>query len=228
MNKKKLLFCKNLAKSYERKNISYQILKDVSFSIKREDIIVILGKSGSGKSTLLQLLAGLDYPNNGAIFFKGKNINKFSETEMSKFRNQNIGFIYQFHHLLSNFTVLENIMLPLLIYGIKQKKAKKKSLKLINKIGLKNKIYYYPNSLSGGEKQRVAIARSFINKPSLILADEPTGNLDPKNSNIFLKLLLKLKKENKTSCLIATHDLNIANKINKKLKIKNGYLNKIK
>lgn len=220
----KLLFCKNLNKTYKKGKIFHHILKNISFSIQTNEMIAILGKSGSGKSTLLHLLAGLDLPDSGSVFFKSKNIYKLSNKKISELRNKEFGFIYQFHYLLSDFNVLENIMIPILISGVEKKYAKKSAKKILLKIGLKKKIHHYPNELSGGERQRVSVARAIVNKPSLIFADEPTGNLDSLNSKIVFNLLKELKETNKTTCLIVTHDPKIANKIPKKLEIKNGYL----
>lgn len=224
MKKQKLLSCKNLEKKYKIGKILIHVLKNISFSIKKSEMAVILGKSGSGKSTLLHLLAGLDLPNKGSVFFKGKNIYKISNKQMSELRNREFGFIYQFHYLLSDFNILENVMIPVLISNKKRKYANNIAKKILFKVGLDEKKYYYPNELSGGERQRVAIARAIVNKPSIIFADEPTGNLDPLNSNIIFNLLMELNEINKTACLIVTHNLEIANKIPKKLEISNSYL----
>lgn len=226
MNTSKLLICKNLKKTYKNKKTPIDILKNISFSIKINQMVTILGESGSGKSTLLHLLAGLDLPDSGSVFFKGNNIYKLSNKKISKLRNKEFGFIYQFHHLLSDFNVLENLIVPILISGKKTKYANKIANKILIKIGLKNKKDHYPNELSGGERQRVAVARAIINKPSLIFADEPTGNLDQLNSDIVFDLLKELNKTNKTTCLIVTHDLRIAERIPQKLNIKNGFLTK--
>ncbi|MFP3014590.1 MAG: lipoprotein-releasing ABC transporter ATP-binding protein LolD [Arsenophonus sp.] len=224
MNNSTLLVCKNICKSYQDGKILTNILRNISFSINKSEMIAILGNSGSGKSTLLHLLGGLDTPTRGDIIFNGKKINSFSAKEKAKFRNQELGFIYQFHHLLSDFTALENVMIPLLIRGVKRIKAQEEANNILSALGLSHRVNYRSSELSGGERQRVAIARAIINKPSLVLADEPTGNLDLYNADVIFNLLMDLNRKKKMAFLIVTHDLRLASRLTRQLKICNGYL----
>ncbi|BGI50823.1 MAG: lipoprotein-releasing ABC transporter ATP-binding protein LolD [Arsenophonus endosymbiont of Ceratovacuna japonica] len=224
MNNSTLLICQNLCKYYKHGKIITNVLKNITFSINKGEKIVILGNSGSGKSTLLHLLGGLDTSTSGNVIFNGKKINLLSANDKAELRNKEFGFIYQFHHLLSDFTVLENVMMPLLIGLMTMVKAKYKATKILNTVKLLHKINYRPSELSGGERQRVAIARAIVNEPSLILADEPTGNLDLYNAEIIFNLLMNINKQKKTSLLIVTHDLQLSNYFTRKLTIKNGYL----
>ncbi|MGP1930854.1 MAG: ATP-binding cassette domain-containing protein, partial [Arsenophonus sp. ET-DL12-MAG3] len=178
MNNNPILICQNLSKSYQDGKILTKILKNISFSINKSEMIAISGNSGSGKSTLLHLLGGLDTLTSGDIIFNGKKISSLSARKIAKLRNQELGFIYQFHHLLSDFTALENVMMPLLIGGITFIRAQHKANEILSAVGLSHRVNHYSSQLSGGERQRVVIARSIINEPDLVLADEPTGNLD--------------------------------------------------
>ncbi|WMY94723.1 MAG: lipoprotein-releasing ABC transporter ATP-binding protein LolD [Arsenophonus sp.] len=219
-----LLVCKNLCKFYTEGKIITTVIKNISFSIARKEMIAILGNSGSGKSTLLHLLGGLDIPNSGDIIFNKKNISLLSNKEKAVLRNKELGFIYQFHHLLSDFNALENVMMPLLIAGMSHMQAKKKAYAILESVGLSHRINYYSSELSGGEKQRVVIARAIVNEPSLVLADEPTGNLDLYNSGIIFDLLMELNRKKDTAFLIVTHDLRLAGRLIRHLKIHDGYL----
>lgn len=227
MNNIPLLSCENLKKIYKNGKLRINILKNVFFTLHSKEIVGIFGKSGSGKSTFLHLMAGLDVPTSGSVFFKKKNISELSSNELSKIRNKEIGFIYQFHHLLMDFNVVENVMIPSLIFGVKKKKSYQIAKKVLTKVGLKNKLNYKPYELSGGERQRVAVARAVVNNPSVVLADEPTGNLDNFNAQIVFNLLRELNEENKISCVIVTHDLNFLNNMTNKIEIIDGRLIKI-
>ncbi|AMA64637.1 Lipoprotein-releasing system ATP-binding protein LolD [Candidatus Arsenophonus lipoptenae] len=224
MNNLPLLVCQNICKNYKDGNNFISILKNISFSIKRKEMIAIIGNSGSGKSTLLHLLGGLDIPTKGNIIFNGIKINSLSNSKRAELRNQKLGFIYQFHHLLPDFTALENVMMPLLIKGLLNKIAQKIASEMLKEVELLHRANHKPSELSGGERQRVAIARALVNKPDLILADEPTGNLDLSNTDIIFNLLLKLNQQNGTTCLIVTHDLYLASRLSCTLEMHDGYL----
>lgn len=219
-----LLRCHKLSKIYDEGSNSVEVLKNVSFSVKAGEQVAILGSSGSGKSTLLHLLGALDSPSSGEVSFAGQNIFDFNSKQQAHFRNQNLGFIYQFHHLLPEFNAQENVAMPLLI-GLK---SKKQALKIasgwLEKVGLADRLSHKPAELSGGERQRVAIARALVNQPKLVLADEPTGNLDDKTGDKIYQLLLDLKQELATSFVVVTHDLRLAGKLDRILRLSNGLL----
>lgn len=224
MSNSPLLECHSLCKQYQDGAISTQVLKSVSFAMNEGDFLAIVGSSGSGKSTLLHLLGGLDSPTSGEVIFKGGSLNKLSSTEKADLRNKELGFIYQFHHLLPDFTALENVAMPLMIGGVSVTKAKEKAMLLLDAVGLKERSHHRPSELSGGERQRVAIARALVNDPALVLADEPTGNLDQKNAEGIFELLIKLNKEKKTAFLVVTHDLALAARFQRQLEMNDGLL----
>jgi len=213
MNNKFFLKLEGVKKTF--KGLDVPVLKDLSIKIKHSERIAINGISGSGKSTLLHIMAGLDKPDTGRVVFNGKDLNSLTENALSRLRNEHIGFIYQFHHLLKDFTVIENIMMPQLIRGGSIKKYKKESDFLIKRLGLKNRANHFPHQLSGGERQRVAIARAMVTSPAIILADEPTGNLDHKNAKIVFDLFLEIATESKTAIIMVTHDLSLAKEMDK-------------
>lgn len=219
-----LLCCSNLTKCYQYPKDILTVLNCITFIMENHEMIAIIGSSGSGKSTLLHLIGGLDKPTSGEIWFEGKLLNNLSDKDCSIIRNKRIGYVYQFHHLLPDFNILENVMMPSLIGGIPISIAHHKAIAILKLIGLYNHLNHYPHELSGGESQRVAIARSIINNPTLVLADEPTGNLDKENSDNIMKLLKKLNKYYGTAFIIATHDLNLAKQCDKILLISNGNL----
>ena len=203
-----ILKLENVTKIYKTKVEEIKILNNINFEINESDLISIQGKSGSGKTTLLNILGLLDSDFNGNIYIDDKNIKSLSKTEI---RAKNIGFVFQFHYLLPEFTALENVMLP----GLEKKEnsrveIKNRAIELLELVGLKDRLHHYPNELSGGEKQRVAIARALINNPKIILADEPTGNLDEHNSKNINELFLKINKEKKQSIVIVTHSKELA------------------
>lgn len=187
-------------------------------------MMAILGSSGSGKSTLLHLLGGLDTPTNGDIIFDGKKISSLSTNGRAELRNQKLGFIYQFHHLLPDFTALENVMMPLLIGGMTRVKAQQKANERLAAVGLSHRLNHRSAELSGGERQRVAIARAIVNEPSLVLADEPTGNLDLHNADVIFDLLMDLNRQKGTAFLVVTHDLRLASRLTRQLEMRDGYL----
>jgi lipoprotein-releasing system ATP-binding protein len=208
-------------------NIQYaygnlEVLKGVDLHIKKGEFISIVGASGAGKTTLLQLLGTLDDIQSGSLIINNKEVNKLSQKELAKFRNKEIGFVFQFHNLLVEFTALENVCLPAFIAGTNRKKAEEKGLALLELLGLSDRANHKPDELSGGEQQRVAVARALINSPSIILADEPSGNLDSKNAEELHNLFLKLNKELGQTFVIITHNKELANLGSRKLEMKDG------
>ncbi len=212
----------NVSKTYE--GLDAPIFSNLNLEINEGSHIAVTGVSGSGKSTLLNLMAGLDRPSKGQVFLNEISFDYSNQTELSKFRNIHYGFIYQFHHLLPDFTALENALLPLLVRRQKIENIRDEGLKLLDKLGLKNRINHMPHELSGGERQRVAIARALIHRPSIILADEPTGNLDYKNANLVFEMFLEVAKETKTAIVLVTHDVEIASKMDKICHLNEGKL----
>jgi len=201
---------------------SVDVLKGVSITIAEGEIISIVGASGAGKTTLLHIMGTLERPDKGTIKFDGKNIFDMNDAVLSSFRNKEIGFVFQFHHLLPEFTALENIMLPSFIAGLNKKEAEKKALELINFMGLSERAEHKPTQLSGGEQQRVAVARALINSPRIVLADEPSGNLDSKNTEEIYQLFRKLQQEFNQTFVIITHNYNLASIADKKSEMKDG------
>ncbi len=212
---------KNLDKTFSHKNGSINIFKNVNLNIKKGDLVALVGPSGSGKSSFLHLLGLLDSPTKGQIFFKNNDIKNFNDKQKNHLRRKNISIIFQENNLLTDFTALENVMMPLIITGENEDKAKNKSLKLLKSIKISNRADHFPSELSGGEQQRVAIARALVSETDLILADEPTGNLDYKTSEEIFSYFLKFKKLKKT-VIFATHNRELANKADYKLRIFKG------
>jgi lipoprotein-releasing system ATP-binding protein len=225
MTKKLLIACKDLSKTFP--GLDEEIIKKLNLNIKEGDHTAIVGVSGSGKSTLLHLMAGLEKTSSGQIEILDQDISFLNQDELGVLRNTYLGFVYQFHHLLSDFNAIENVAMPLLIrrYGYKQ--AFKEAEALLKKIGLSKRLTHKPSELSGGERQRVAIARSLITKPKCILADEPTGNLDGKTAHFVFDLLLDLAKENRSTLVLVTHDIQLALKLKFQYKLNQGKLKKI-
>lgn len=219
-----LLQCKDLCKTYVEGKMHTDVLRNVSFEMKPGEMMAIVGSSGSGKSTLLHLLGGLDMPSAGEVFFKGSALSTLSSSAKAELRNRELGFIYQFHHLLPDFTALENVMMPLLIGGKKGNDAQDKALTMLSAVGLSHRSHHRPSELSGGERQRVAIARALVNNPSLVLADEPTGNLDMRTADSIFELLGELNAQQGTAFLVVTHDLNLAQRLNRQLEMRDGQL----
>ncbi|MDN2663169.1 lipoprotein-releasing ABC transporter ATP-binding protein LolD [Psychromonas sp. 14N.309.X.WAT.B.A12] len=219
-----IVVCQDLSKVYQEGRLATSVLQGVNLAVEPGELLAIVGTSGSGKSTLLHLLGALDAPSTGDVIFNGKNIHKLSAKQQAKWRNQELGFVYQFHHLLSEFTALENVAMPLLIAGEPIKVAQQKALDLLTRVGLSERVAHRPSELSGGERQRVAIARALINKPSLVLADEPTGNLDAKSAESVYQLLKELNAELGTAFIVVTHDQQLANKLDRQLYMSNGIL----
>ncbi|MGF1690225.1 lipoprotein-releasing ABC transporter ATP-binding protein LolD [Photobacterium kagoshimensis] len=219
-----LLVCHGLRKIYREAQMETEVLKGVGFSIDNGELVGIVGSSGSGKSTLLHLLGALDEPTAGEVFFKGNNLSVMSTNKQAKLRNQEIGFVYQFHHLLADFSALENVAMPLLIGGVSIDEAKLRAQELLAMVGLSHRVEHRPSELSGGERQRVAIARALVNKPSLVLADEPTGNLDHKTALDIYDLMRRLNKDFGTAFLVVTHDKELAAKLDRCMHMQDGEL----
>jgi lipoprotein-releasing system ATP-binding protein len=219
-----LLNCTNLNKIFNEGINQVQVLKNVSFSIAKGEQVAIVGSSGSGKSTLLHLLGALDKPTSGHVWFEQQDIFKFSANQQAQFRNESLGFVYQFHHLLPEFSALENVAMPLLIAKKSIKFAEQEAMAILTKVGLQHRATHKPAELSGGERQRVAIARALVNQPSLVLADEPTGNLDQKTGEGIYQLLRELQAQFQTSFVVVTHDTELASKLDRSLSLIDGEL----
>ncbi|MGL5291814.1 MAG: lipoprotein-releasing ABC transporter ATP-binding protein LolD [Vibrionaceae bacterium] len=219
-----LLQCRNVCKTYHDGGLCTPVLKDVSFSLTAGEMVAIVGASGSGKSTLLQLVGTLDSLDSGQIDFMGQPLASLNEKQQAMLRNQHLGFIYQFHHLLADFSAQENVMMPLLIAGMKPALAQKRADEMLEAVGLSHRKGHKPSELSGGERQRGAIARAMVSHPALVLADEPTGNLDHKTAQTVLELMLELNQQFNTAFLLVTHDKSLADKMGRKLTMFDGKL----
>jgi len=219
-----VLACHGLAKSYSDGTSKIDVLRQIDLEVNESEMIAIVGTSGSGKSTLLHLLGGLDKPTQGQVILNGKDIHQVSEREKCRLRNNNLGFVYQFHHLLPEFSALENVSMPLLIRGDDPNEIKEKASHLLEQVGLQNRMKHRLGQLSGGERQRVAIARALVANPLCVLADEPTGNLDPVNADRVLQLFFDLQKARKTSVILVTHDPGIAKHAQRIMRIDEGKL----
>jgi len=220
--------CENIYKSFIHENEEMSVLENINISINKKETIAITGPSGSGKSTMLQLLAGLDKPTKGNVSIDSQNIQSLSELKKSELRLNSFGFVYQFHHLLEDLNVFENILIPQQLQNISASKDSiDKVNHLLDDLGLTSRATYLPWKLSGGEKQRVAIARAIINDPEFLFLDEPTGNLDDKNSEIVQDLIMSIAKEYEMTLILSTHDKNFANKMNTIYKINNKTINEV-
>jgi lipoprotein-releasing system ATP-binding protein len=219
-----LFKCENICKQYSDASNTLQILNNVNFYISAGETVAILGASGSGKSTLLHILGTLDTPDSGDVFYKEQSLFTKSKRQQALFRNAELGFVYQFHHLLPEFSAAENVAMPLFIKGDNRKKSLVRAKELLARVGLQDREQHRPHQLSGGERQRVAIARALINQPAMIFADEPTGNLDDKNTASIYDLISDINKEFKTSFLLVTHDLQLAKKMDRIMYLENGQL----
>lgn len=221
----KILELKNINKTYKGTNETLHILKDLDLVINEGEFVSIIGKSGSGKSTLLNVIGLLDSIDSGEIFIHGEKVDRTNHQKIDFLKNRDIGFVFQFHYLLPEFTALENVMLPALLNNFNDKKnIEEKAKKILDSVGLKERYNHKPSQLSGGEKQRVAIARALINDPKIILADEPTGNLDEETSNEIHNLFRKINKENNQTIIVVTHSRELANITDKRYSVKNGKL----
>lgn len=217
----------HLSKRFYDGDIDVAVLNDINFSINESERLAIVGASGSGKSTLLQLLGGLDKPTQGEVILCGQNLNQVSDEVCGNLRNQYLGFIYQFHHLLPEFTALENVAMPLMLRKNNVHDIQQKALLMLDRVGLKARAHHKPSELSGGERQRVAIARALVTQPKVILADEPTGNLDSKTAQHIFELMMQLNQELHTAIVMVTHDMGLARKMDTVYEISDGVLDKI-
>lgn len=213
-----MIKAKNITKSYG----DLQVLKGIDLEINKGEIVSIVGPSGAGKTTFLQILGTLSRPNGGEILFDGNEVSKYRDKQLAAFRNSNIGFVFQFHHLLPEFTALENVCIPAFIAKTSRSEAEKRAKELLKFLNLEHRIDHKPKEMSGGEQQRVAVARALINEPSVIFADEPSGNLDSENKNELHNLFLSLRDKFNPSIVIVTHDDGLANLADKKLTMKDG------
>ncbi|MEM7400872.1 MAG: lipoprotein-releasing ABC transporter ATP-binding protein LolD [Pseudomonadota bacterium] len=220
-----VLQCENLSKAYDSGPATVEVLKNINFSVQEKSRVAIVGASGSGKSTLMHCLGGLDVPNAGSVQVCGKDMSALSDAQRGELRNQSLGFIYQFHHLLPEFTALENVAMPLLLRSDSIADAEANASTILAKVGLENRVLHKPTELSGGERQRVAIARALVTNPKVILADEPTGNLDRKNAMQVQAEMLELNKDLNTAIVIVTHDASIADSMDEIYTLEDGVLN---
>lgn len=219
-----LLTANNIKKSFNEGPLNVGVLKGLEFSVNKNETIAIIGSSGSGKSTLLHLLGGLDVPDSGNILINNQNINRLNDAERGVLRNKYLGFIYQFHHLLPEFTAVENVALPLLIRRDSRVAAEKKAKELLCSVGLSERLQHKPGELSGGERQRTAIARALVTNPKCILADEPTGNLDEKSAHEVFELIISLNKNLGSSLIMVTHNLELSKQADRVFELKEGKL----
>ncbi len=225
MNTGPLLRARALTKTYTMGKRSLEVLRGVDLDVARGEFLALRGASGAGKSTLLHLIGGLDLPNAGEILFDGQNLVKFSERRLTEFRNRRVGFIFQAYHLLPELTALENVCLPARMARMASAKVELRGRELLARVGLKDRLDHKPSELSGGEQQRVAIARALINEPELVLADEPTGNLDSKTGGEIIELLKSLRVEKNTTLVIATHDAKVAANAERVIELVDGRIN---
>jgi len=224
MSEKRVLECSNLQRTFSEGPADVTVLKGIDFSVAAAEQVAIIGSSGSGKSTLLHLLGGLDEPTSGVVKVNGTDINSLKQAERGQLRNSSLGFVYQFHHLLPEFTALENVAMPLLIRRLDSKQAMQQAAEILQRVGLSHRLDHKPGELSGGERQRAALARAMVTNPLCILADEPTGNLDRKMAESVYSLMLELNEENDTAFVIVTHDQRLAERMNRICTLDDGVL----
>ncbi len=226
-NEVSVIKCTGLAKSYFQGSESVEVLRNVDLTVQRGEKLAIIGASGSGKTTLLNLLGGLDDPTSGEVIVCGRNLASLDESARAKWRNRQLGFVYQFHHLLAEFSALENIAMPLLIGNVPVKEARKRAEALLSQVGLAHRQKHRPSELSGGERQRVAIARALVTNPACVLMDEPTGNLDPSTAASVLNLLLELNQMLAISFVVVTHDRDVAKRMDRIVSLENGEIGSV-
>ena len=222
-----VLECVDLSKEFREGERVLSVLKDLQLAVKRGERVAVIGASGAGKTTLLQVLGGLDLPSGGAVRINGKDITSLNEIERGNLRNRHVGFVYQFHHLLPEFSAVENVAMPLLIRRMPMPEALEIAAKLLTKVGLEERLSHKPSQLSGGERQRAAVARALVTEPDLILADEPTGNLDHRTGDRVFDLMLELNQTSGTALLVVTHDLSIARRMDRVVELIEGQLKEV-
>lgn len=224
MSKEWVLQCRHLARNYREGGRGVQVLSDINLQLHHGERVAIMGSSGAGKSTLLHLLGGLDAPSAGEVWVSGEKMSALNAAARGRLRNRMLGFVYQFHHLLPEFTALENIAMPMLIGGEIPATARKRAVSILGQVGLGQRLDHKPGELSGGERQRAAVARALVTRPACVLADEPTGNLDKKNAMNIYKLMIELNEESNTAMLVVTHEQTLAERMDRVLLLEEGRL----